>query len=519
MPEYEHLRGLRVHKGMTHVAKLLLVCVSLVLLCCAWTAHAQSDITLVSTVDPQLIDAQALRAALETELQVSTVLREQPSGPTLQVSADTLQAVRVSFLREDKPPVERTLDVSSQAEHAASIVALLASNLVRDEASELLAQLAAAAPKPQPAAPALAPEQHTEPPPRPFVNHACGPNKLQRVTIGADFVPYLGTSMRDGTRVERKLSFNLIGGITGGVRGIELGGVFNIDRHSLCGAQFAGTFNFVGGDAAGAQFSAVNIVGGTFLGAQFGQVNVVGSDLMGPQFGLLNLAGGRTSGAQLGLTNISVHGLGGAQLGLLNVDIGRTHGAQLGLVNVTTERVEGAMVGLVNVAQDANAAVGLVNVIWNGRAQLDAWGTDGGLLMVGATQGARFTHNIYGIGIRPMGDLPAFATTLGIGVRVYSSSSLTVDIDALSYGIMRKNPDVSRIDFASIHQLRVPVSLSPVKGIWFFVAPSVSVSTVERDSHLWQEKLALFGSQRLSSADADVTVRIWPGASVGARFF
>jgi hypothetical protein len=226
-----------------------------------------------------------------------------------------------------------------------------------------------------------------------------------------------------------------------------------------------------------------------------------------------------TTGAQLGMLNISGRGLDGAQLGLVNITVGPTHGAQLGLVNVTTERVRGAMVGLVNVAEDAGAAVGLVNVIWKGRAQLDVWGTDAGIAMVGATQGARVTHNIYGVGVRPMGDNPAFTAALGLGVRVFSSSFLTIDIDALSYSLMRKKPDVSRVDFASIHQLRVPISLAPVKGVWFFIAPSLSVSMAERDSHLFQEKFALFGSKRVSSDNADVTIRIWPGASVGARFF
>jgi hypothetical protein len=117
-----------------------------------------------------------------------------------------------------------------------------------------------------------------------------------------------------------------------------------------------------------------------------------------------------------------------------------------------------------------------------------------------------------------MGDTPAFATALGIGARVYSSSWLTVDLDALSYGLMRKNPEVSRVDFASIHQLRVPVSFAPVPGIWFFVAPSVSVSVADLDSHLFNQKFALFGSQRLTSANSDTTIRIWPGLSVGARF-
>jgi len=500
---------------MTQSSKLLLIAVSLVLVLCgaAPDASAQSDITLVSEVPGELMDSEALRVALESELQVETVVRDAPSGPTVQVEANSLQAVRVSFLRDGKPPVERTVDVSTQAGHATGIVALLASNLVRDEAGELLAQLTAArppvSPAPQPAEPL--------PPARVFRNNACAPSKLRHVPIGADFVPGLGTSMREGTSVERGMSFNLIGGITGGVRGFELAGVFNIDRYTLCGVQAAGTFNFVGEDASGAQFSVANIVGGSMYGGQFSQANIVGSDMKGAQLGIFNLAGGFMDGAQLGLVNINGAGLEGAQLGLANITGGETGGAQIGLVNMSAGNVDGAMVGLVNIAEDADAAVGLVNVIWNGRAQLDVWGTDAGLIMAGATQGAKYTHNIYGIGLRPMGDTPAFAWTFGIGVRVVQLSWMTVDIDALGYGLLRKNPETGRADMASIQQLRIPVSFAPVRGFWLFVAPTVSVSIGDPESHL--QKVALFGSERVTSDTADVNVRIWPGLSLGARFF
>jgi len=517
--------------SMTHHAKLLLIGISLVLVLCgaAADASAQSDITLVSHVPAELMDSESLRSALESELQVVTALRDASSGPTVQVEATTLQAVRVSFLRDDNPPVERTVDVSTQAGHATGIVALLASNLVRDEAGELLAQLSAAKPAATPPPPPQAPPQ---PPPRVFRNHACAPNKLRHVTIGADFVPGLGTSMREGTSVERGMSFNLIGGITGGVRGFELAGVFNIDRYTLCGVQFAGTFNFVGEDASGAQFSALNIVGGSMHGAQFSQANIVGSDVKGAQFGMFNLSGGFMDGAQLGLANINGHGLegaqlglanisggdtSGAQLGLANISSGETNGAQLGLFNLTAGKMDGAMIGLVNVAEDADAAIGLVNVIWNGRAQLDVWATDAGLIMAGATQGGKYTHNIYGIGFRPMGDTPAFAWTFGIGVRVIHMSWLTVDIDALGYGLLRKNPENGRADMTSIQQLRIPFSFAPIRGVWLFVAPTMSVSIAEPDSHL--QKVALFGSQRVTNDTADVNVRIWPGLSFGARFF
>lgn len=514
----EHNIGLRVPMSMTQSAKLLLISISLVLVLCGATsdASAQSDITLVSQVPAELMDGEDLRAALESELQVPTVLRDAPSGPTVQVEATSLQAVRVSFLRDDKPPVERTVDVSTQAGHATGIVALLASNLVRDEAAELLAQLTAAnAP-----APAPAPESEPEPvapPPHVFRNNACAPNNLRHVPIGADFVPMLGTSTQQGTEVERGMSFNLIGGITGGVRGFELGGVFNIDRYTLCGAQFAGTFNWVGEDASGAQFSAVNIVGGSMFGAQFSQVNVVGGDVKGAQLGMVNLSGAFMKGAQLGLTNIVAANLDGAQLGLANITAGETDGAQIGLFNFSAGKVDGAMVGLVNVAEDADAAIGLVNVIWNGRAQLDAWGTDAGLIMAGVTQGGKYTHNIYGIGIRPMGDTPAFAWSFGIGVRVVRMPWLTVDLDGVAYGLIRKNPDGGKADFASIHQLRVPVSFAPIPGFWLFVAPTLSVSLVDDGSHL--QKLALFGSERLSNDGDSVAVRIWPGLSLGVRFF
>jgi hypothetical protein len=309
----------------------------------------------------------------------------------------------------------------------------------------------------------------------------------------------------------------LIGGITGGVRGVELGGVFNVDRYSLCGVQLSGTFNYVGDDVAGAQFSMINIAGGDVLGAQLAQVNFAGGDMLGAQLGMLDIVGGHIAGAQLGLVNVAAGGSSGAQLGLVDVAVGDSEGAQLGLVNVTTGRFRGALVGLVNVAEDADAAVGLLNVIWHGRAQLDVWATDAGLIMAGVTPGARLTHNVYSIGIKPMGDAPALATAVGMGFRPFSASRFTVDIDALSYGLMRKNPEDSKWDFASIHQLRVPVSFAPVPRVWIFIAPSVSVSVVEASSSL--QKLALFGSTRLTSAGADTVVRIWPGLSAGVRFF
>jgi hypothetical protein len=270
------------------------------------------------------------------------------------------------------------------------------------------------------------------------------------------------------------------------------------------------------------------------LGAQIGQVNIAGGDVTGVQVGLVALSGGSHYGAQIGVANLSVRGLTGWQLGLVNVSAGAATGAQLGLaniiagpargvqvgvVNVSAQRSRGALIGIVNAAENADAAIGLVNVLWRGRTQLDVWATDAGLLMLGFEHGARLTHNIYGFGVKPMGGSPAFSAAFGFGFRVLRAGPLTVDIDALSYGLMRRNAAADRLDFASINQLRVPFTLTLVRGVALFLAPSFSVSLADTTSNLSGD-LALYNTTRMTrGTDSDWQVRMWPGLSLGMRFF
>lgn len=501
------------------------------------SASAQTSLGLVC--DTPLLDGRDLRAAVEQELKVPVKLLPQPNGPSLLVEAESLAAVHVRFVRMDQPSVERTVDVSAQAPQALTLIALLSANLARDEASELLSQLGAAPPpapvaEPLPAAPAPPPVVAAAPPPAPApvepqpvrrslkppkpLNLGCLANDLRKVKVGADFVPYVGTSMRDGVEVERRISFNLIGGITGAVRGLELGGVFNIEAHNVCGAQLAGVFNYVQEHVSGVQLSMLNFAGGGVFGAQLGQVNIAGAHVYGAQVGEVNIAGSDVTGVQVGLVNISGGYHYGAQLGLANIIAGEARGLQLGLVNVSAKRDHGALLGLVNAAQNADVSIGLVNVLWHGRTQLDAWATDAGLLMLGFEHGARYSHNIYGFGIKPMAGSPAFSAAFGFGFRVLHAGILTVDVDALTYGLMRRNSERDRLDFASIHQLRVPFTFSFVRGVGLFIAPSVSVSMADSQSNL-AGNLALYDSTRLiRDANSDWQLRLWPGLSIGLRF-
>lgn len=542
-------------------SRLRFLFVALAALALAPRAVAQDSLGLVC--DTPLLDGRDLRAAVEQELKVPVRLLQQPSGPSLLVEADALDAVHVRFVRMDQPSVERTVDVSAQAPQAVTFIAIVAANLARDEASELLTQLGAAPPAPPPAeelppppaaaisvpAPAPTPQiADRSPKPHKPLSLACMPNRLRKVMVGADVFPYLGTSMRDSVNVERRFSFNLFGGITGAVRGLELAGLFNIEAETMCGFQLSGVFNYVQSDVSGVQLSMLNIAGGNLVGAQLGQVNIAGADVYGAQLGEVNVAGGDVSGVQiglvevtggrlygvqLGLANVSARGLvgwqaglanvsagpmTGKQIGLLNVIAGEAHGVQIGLVNASARRERGALIGLVNAAENADAAIGLLNVLWRGRTQLDVWATDAGLLMLGVEHGARITHNVYGLGIKPMSGSPALSATFGFGLRVLHAGPLSVDIDALAYGLMRHDAARDRMDFASIFQLRIPLTFTFVRGVGLFVAPSVSISLAESDSIL-NQNLALYPSVRLTpDTQSDSGVRLWPGLSVGLRF-
>ena len=80
--------------------------------------------------------------------------------------------------------------------------------------------------------------------------------KLQSLNLGqfftdrpfqASVIPGVSTQGKLSGQVVHHLSLNLFGGYTGGVNGLEVGGLFNINQKHVQYAQFAGLFNVVGG--------------------------------------------------------------------------------------------------------------------------------------------------------------------------------------------------------------------------------------------------------------------------------
>lgn len=497
------------------------------------------------------LDGEQLRAQLERELGVAVVMATAPHATesamaALRIEAPSLRAVRIAFGAS-----ERTVDVSGSGPHAVETLALVAANLMRDEASALLASLRATAPEPPPApapATASAPPAPTSAATAEAERRGCAPARFEHHVFGVNLVPYVGTSSVYGARVRHTVVLNIIGGSAAALDGYALGGVFNHESYAVCGAQIAGAMNLVNGPVEGAQIGLLNLAFGRADGAQFGLVNAATGALHGAQFGLANLAArngealqagfvnvaggaleggqagfanvarGAVEGAQIGFVNTTAADLSGAQVGFVNTTAGDSDGAQVGFANVTSGEARGLMLGFLNVSENADAALGVLSIHTRGRTQLDAWVTDAGLMMAGVTHGGRVFHNLLGAGYTLRDGQGVFAFAYGIGARLHGTEALLVDLDAVGYGLVVAEDTPNNPDFGAILQLRVPIALRLSPAVALFVSPSLSVSAARNHANNSLEDPSLYGT-RLTSPRGAASAYIWPGLSLGARFF
>lgn len=198
---------------------------------------------------------------------------------------------------------------------------------------------------------------------------------LMKQTMQFSLLPTIGTNGRLSSAASTKVSFNLLGGIVGEVKGFELAGLFNIDLDTVQYGQIAGLFNVVGGPQTGAQIAGLfnqNLSG--FKGAQIGGIsNVVLKDVRGVQIGgISNIVKEQLTGVQIGgISNLVVQKAKGIQIaGISNFSFDSSSVIQIaGIYNHLGQHSKGIqLAGCVNVAEDDFTGIqvsGLVNKAHN----------------------------------------------------------------------------------------------------------------------------------------------------------
>lgn len=278
------------------------------------------------------------------------------------------------------------------------------------------------------------------------------------------------------------LSIGVIGSQSEAVHGLGFGGLLQLSRDEVSGAQLAGGAALAGGDFTGWQgafgfarsrgvFGAQTALGaalstngvrgaqaafgvstaeGSVRGAQLalgvaglrgeatgaqlaGVMGIAHGELTGVQAaGAFAVADTRVRGAQLSGFAAAAREIQGVQSAGLVAVARDVRGAQISVINVA-RRVEGAQVGLINVADEVHGAtLGILNIVAHGGTQtLTLAMSDVTPLGLEGRLGSRRVYSVLGLGLRPydMGELPR--ATFGMGVRMVDAETFSLQAEAM----------------------------------------------------------------------------------------
>ena len=286
--------------------------------------------------------------------------------------------------------------------------------------------------------------------------------------VQMSLTPGLGTHGRMSGQVVNKFSCNIIGGYTAGMDGLELAGVFNIDKNNVRFVQAAGIVNVVGGKVEGVQLAGVH---NHDLDSVFGVQAA----------GISNMVKGAVTGVQLaGVVNVSREVKGVQAAGVMNVSHAVSGVQVSGLVNYT-RRLRGVQIGLVNIADSSSGfMIGLVNIVKNGVHEFTVSSNEMTPLNLSYKTGSRNMYSILQVGFDPGSNEKVYAYGIGIGNELRLSSRLALNseflLNSFIVGHGRDLPQVIRL------QTLMRVKLGP--HVSLFAGPAVSMTTSPNETHL-----------------------------------
>ncbi len=185
-------------------------------------------------------------------------------------------------------------------------------------------------------------------------------------------IPGVGTHGKLSGQVVNHFSFNLFGGYTAGVKGLEIGGLFNINKKDVRYLQAAGLFNIAGGSMTGIQLGGIqNTILKNVWGLQAAGINnFVKGNVKGIQLaGIANINGGELKGLQgAGIINYQNRNMNGIQIaGIGNINGGQMKGLQFGGIFNYAKKMGGVQVGLINISDTSDGySIGLINIVLKG---------------------------------------------------------------------------------------------------------------------------------------------------------
>ena len=442
-------------------ASLLLVA----MICGGGQARAEEPraVAVVMPSHAGSLSDDAVRSAIGKELnmKVHNAAAQDVVGTvvvTVQEDGEALIAT-LRFTRSTGEAISRSIALPPEPDRAVEAIALLAGNLVRDEAGALIASLTPVPEPPESVQPepvsseenvaAEAPERKV--PKEPEEAATSAPRSAEREAsdpVAEAWQPrdwsWVNLSLlhpvslypnaeENAVAVQLGLFFSRVGQLSGfgldtvalhvdhDLHGFGFGSVYLGAEGNMDGFGLAGIVAGAGGEARGMQIGGIAAFADAVQGLQVGSVAVSG-DVQGVQSGAVAVAS-EVEGVQAAAVTVSSE-LEGVQVGAVAVS-GDVDGLQIGAVNVAG-RVRGAQIGLVNVAREVDGvSIGLVNL--GVRVQPTMWASTTTPLNAGVMYRASPGYTLLYGGWDPDGNHQQLGAALGVGVPL---GILQLDADA-----------------------------------------------------------------------------------------
>lgn len=368
----------------------------------------------------------------------------------------------------------------------------------------------------------------------------------------------LGTNGIKSYDVTNNVSINMLVGLNGGVEGIEVGGLANVNNGNMNGFQAGGLINTTNGNVAGVQTSGlVNLVKGDVTGGQFsGLVNVSSGDATGVQVsglvnfnkgnaayfqatGLVNANYGNANGVQVaglvnsnlnmpkrnevelvqisGLINQNASVICGTQVsGILNISIDSLTGVQVSLIN-TGSYVKGVQVGLVNICTKESDVlpIGLFNIVKGGLFEFELSAGDMIYSNLSYKMGVDRFYSIFKIGYTVSSKQSIYTYGVGVGsyLNINEKNKISIELSSnnISDGFFRTNSVnlLNKFDLNYKHYLNENFS--------FFAGPSFNTYVSQKNTVFENKTLKPFYTISTSSG-YNVDVFNWVGINAGVAY-
>lgn len=291
------------------------------------------------------------------------------------------------------------------------------------------------------------------------------------------FVPLISTNGRMNAQVVNKFSLNMLGGYSAGVNGMEIGGLFNINKKSMTGFQMGGLLNLTGTYVNGLQIAGIhNSVLDSVTGVQIAGIsNFVSKKVKGWQLaGIYNHANNTMNGVQIGgIANFVNKNATGLQIaGIANTARRRMNGFQIsGIINYA-QVLNGVQIGLINIADSSNGfSIGLFNFVRkNGYHKISVYSSELMNLNVDLKTGNAKLYSILKASMHISDTAKLYAYGFGLGHDFIFAKWISLSSEISSQYLYNGNWDASNI----LGQFKLNLNLHPSKYFSVFAGATLN---------------------------------------------